>query len=95
MVVKRQPQRYAQLAVRVLGEDPYDHSEYELALIFAKRLEDHFKTLGLGTSLHELDIPREAIRHIADQLTHDGTSTVGNYSPLTRDDVIEVLELAY
>lgn len=95
VVVKRQPQRYAQLAVRVLGEDPYDHSEYELALIFAKRLEDHFKTLGLGTSLHELDIPREAIRHIADQLTHDGTSTVGNYSPLTRDDVIEVLELAY
>lgn len=94
-VARRQPQRYAQLAVRVLGADPYDDSEEQLALYFADYLESYFKLFGLATSLHELNIPESSIEHIAEQVTDGGTKTVGNYSPLTRNDVVEVLRLAY
>ena len=94
-VARRQPQRYAQLAVRVLGADPYDDNEERLALLLADYFESFFKLFGLATSLNELNIPETAIEHIAERLTDGGSRTVGNYSPLTCDDVVEVLRLAY
>ena len=75
--------------------DPYDYTPEQAADLLADRLEEHFRALGLAVSLHELGISREGIEHVADVLTHGGATTVGNYSPLTRDDVIAVLELAY
>lgn len=94
-VSRRAPERYAQIAARVFDVDPWDHTPQQAAEILAVKLEEHFRALGLPISLHELDIPREAIATVADRLTHGGTATVGNYSPLTRDDVVAVLELAY
>ena len=94
-VAKRKPERYAQLAARVFDADPYDYTPEQAADLLADRLEEHFRALGLAVSLHELGISREGIEHVADVLTHGGATTVGNYSPLTRDDVIAVLELAY
>lgn len=95
VIARRAPQRYAQLAVRALHVDPYDHTPLEAANTLADALEHHFTLLGLATSLHELNIPREAIGTIAGNLTHDGTSTVGNYSPLNLDDVVEILNTAW
>ncbi|KFI92826.1 iron-containing alcohol dehydrogenase [Bifidobacterium saguini DSM 23967] len=94
-VGRRAPERYAQLAARVFGADPYDYTPQQAANLLADRLEEHFRALGLAVSLHELDIPRSGIEHVADVLTGNGTKTVGNYSPLNRDDVIAILELAY
>lgn len=94
-VARVAPERYAQLAVRALDVDPYDHTPLEAANALADALERHFRLLGLATSLHELDIPRSAIATIADRLTHGGTTTVGNYHPLDRGAVTEILELAY
>lgn len=94
-VSRRAPQRYAQLAARVFDADLYDNSEEQAANIFADKLEARFKNLGLATSLHELDIPKESFPHVAEVLTHGGTSTVGNYSPLDNSDVLAVLDLAY
>lgn len=99
VVARRTPQRYAQLAVRALGVDPYDHTQFEAANELANRLERHFRLLGLATSLHELGIPREAIDGIASALTRrdpsGGGATVGNYAPLSYDDVVEILETAW
>ena len=94
-VARRQPKRYAQLAVRVFDADPYDNDEEQLANYFANRIEEHFKAFGLATSLHELGIAESSIEHVADRLTLNGSKTVGNYSPLDRNDVIAVLRLAY
>ncbi|OZG67304.1 iron-containing alcohol dehydrogenase [Bifidobacterium eulemuris] len=94
-VAERRPERYAQLAVRVFGADPYDLTPREAANVLADELEDFFKTLRLPVSLRQIGVPREAIGHIADQLTHAGETTVGNYSPLSRQDVVAVLERAY
>jgi alcohol dehydrogenase YqhD (iron-dependent ADH family) len=94
-VGRRHPERYAQLAARVFHVDPFTYSPEEAAMILAQRFEDFFTAFGLATNLHELNIPRDAIEHVADELTHGGTQTVGNYYPLSKDDVIQVLELAY
>ena len=95
VVSRRVPERYSQLASRAFGIDPFDHTPRQAAALLADKLEDYFKSLGLATSLHELDIPEEAIGHIADRLTHGGSATVGNFVPLNRADVVEVLEAAY
>ena len=94
-VARRAPERYAQLAVRTLGVDPYDATPEEAAHVLADRLEEHFRLLGLATSLKALQIPHNALATIADRLTHSGTATVGNYSPLNRKDVLDVLEAAW
>lgn len=89
------PQRYAQLAVRVFGEDPYDATPEELAYAFADHLEAFFRDLGLAVSLDELSVPKTAIGELADSITANGTLTVGNYVPLDREDVVAVLTRAY
>lgn len=94
-VAERRPERYAQLAVRTLGADPYDSTAEQCAYVLADTLQEHFRNLGLATSLHELQIPRESLAVITDRLTHAGKATVGNYDPLDRADVLQVLERAY
>lgn len=93
-VARRKPERYARLAVRALGVDPYDVPAEGAALILADRLEEHFRALRLPTGLGQLGIPKDSYEHVADGLTGDGTSTVGNYSPLNRQDVLEILRQA-
>ena len=94
-VAKRAPERYAQLAARVFDVDPWEHTPLEAANLLASKLEEHFRAVGLPIGLRALGIPRDAIDRVADRLTHGGTATVGNYSPLTRDDVVAVLEQAW
>ncbi|MDO8168991.1 iron-containing alcohol dehydrogenase [Bifidobacterium breve] len=94
-VGRRQPQRYAQLETRVFGGDPYAHTESELAGLLADEFERFFKDLGLNTTLSALGIPKSSFETIADHVTDFGKGTVGNYSPLSKSDVIEVLNLAY
>ena len=79
----------------MFGADLYDSTPLQAANLLADELERHFTRLGLATNLHTLKIPREAIQAIADRVTRAGTTTVGNYSPLSRADVIAVLERAY
>lgn len=90
----RDARRYAQLAVRVFGEDPFDASPLELAYAFAYHIEDFFQALGLPTSLDELGVQQEAIEPLADELSAGGTQTVGNYLPLQREDVVRILTMA-
>lgn len=93
-VAKRQPERYAQLAVRTLGVDPYDISQEQAANVLADTLESYFAKLDLATSLSDLDITRDDFEGVAEHLTHGDTQKVGNYSPLNKADVLAVLELA-
>lgn len=92
-VAERKPTRYARLAERVFGHDPA-LGERALALLLADDFERFFSDLGLAVHLGDLGIGEDGFPRIADAVTGNGTGTVGNYSPLTRDDVIAVLELA-
>ncbi|MCI1643243.1 MAG: iron-containing alcohol dehydrogenase [Bifidobacterium crudilactis] len=93
-VAGRQPERYAQLAVRTLGADPYDLTPEQAANLLADRLEGYFSELDLATRLGDLDITDDDFEDIAEELTHEDTQTVGNYSPLSKADVLAVLKLA-
>ncbi|MFT8356044.1 iron-containing alcohol dehydrogenase [Bifidobacterium aquikefiri] len=93
-VSNRKPQRYAQLAVRALHADPFDSNDKQLAELLANALEQYFDTLGLATRLSQLGIEQNDFESIAERLTLGDTKTVGNYSPLDKNDVLNVLELA-
>lgn len=91
-IADRKPWRAALLATRVFGVDSYDHDEKSRALILADKLEDFFGSLGVKTSLGELDIGNEHFEVMAKRATRNGT--VGHYYPLNAQAFQEVLELA-
>lgn len=92
----RQPKKLAQLAVRVFGEDPFNHSEEDLALLLSAHLKDFFgRTLGLATTLAELGIGPDHFEEMARRATNNDLSPVGHYLPLDVKRFVEVLELAH
>lgn len=91
-VAKEKPWKLAQLAVRVFGADPFDHTEEELALILSDRLKEYFVLLDLKTTLTELGIRREHFEEMAKRATRNGN--VGHYVPLDERKFREILEEA-
>lgn len=58
------------------------------------RLKNFFIDMGLPVSLEELGIPREKINEMASKCTNDGTSTVGSFVKIGKQDVMKIFELA-
>ena len=53
--------------------------------------------MNMPTSLRELgltDVSDEQIAVMADKCTNNGANRVGNFVPLTREDIIEILKAA-
>ncbi len=91
---KHNPHKLAQLAVRVFNDDPFDNSEEELALSASNHLKEYFNSLGLKTSLSQLNIGDSDFDAMAKRATHNGTQTVGHYIPLDQNRFVEILRLA-
>lgn len=89
------PSKIAQFSSRVLGFDPYDNTERELALAAADYLENYFRNvLHLRTHLAELGIGTENFARMASQATHGGKDPVGHYIPLDEKRFTDILKLA-
>lgn len=93
-MAKEKPWKLAQIATRVFGVDPFDHTEQERAECLSGYLKAFFVSLDLKTSLTELGIGSEHFEEMADRATRNGTQTVGHYVPLGREKIKEILELA-
>lgn len=89
--------RFAQYAVRVMGcPMNFDHPE-ETALAGIGAMEAFYRRLNMPTNLRELGLPDvsdEQIRIMADKCTDDGRNRIGNFVPLSRDDIEEILKAA-
>jgi len=86
--------RFAQWAVRVWNVDMDVFNPEAVALQGIARLEAFSKSMGLGTRLADLGIKDDRIDEMADKCTNGNTHTVGNFVPLDRNAIREILLLA-
>lgn len=87
------PEKFAQFAVRVMGL-PDQGCREELARAGIAALKDYFRSLGMPTTMGELEIPPESYPQIADLTTENGTKTVPGFRPLAREDLLAIYRLA-
>ena len=73
---------------------PERGTKQELALEGIAALKAYFHSLGMPTTMNELEIPPEAYPQIADLTTENGTKTVPGFHPLTREDLLAIYRLA-
>lgn len=93
-MAEKLPHKFAQLASRVFGIDPYNHSEKEMALILADKMQAFFKELHLRTTLTELGIDDSKFEEMAMRATGGDKNTIGHFIPLHAKEMVEVLKLA-
>ena len=58
----------------------------------AKKLQEFFKSLGLPVTLKDLDISDDKFDKMADKTMLFGS--IGNYTELQREDVVNIYKLA-
>lgn len=93
-VYKHDINRFAQFAVRVWNVENSFWSPEKTAVEGIKRLENFLKSIGLPTNLNELGITDNRLEEMASKATASGTSSVGNFLKLHKNDVYNILKLA-
>jgi hypothetical protein len=86
--------RFAQWAVRVWNVDMDFRNPETTAREGIRRLEGFFHAMGLGTRLADLGVGGDRLDEMASKATDAGRRTVGNFVPLERAQVREILALA-
>lgn len=95
---KRWPQVYVLFAEKMLGMDVKGRDAAEVAEEAIERFECFLKSLGVETRLSECNVPSSAIEELLQdtvKIYFAADGTLGAREPLSRDDVREILKLAY
>jgi len=93
-VYKHDVARFAQIASRVWGVDNAFMDPEQTALAGIERLEVFWQSLGLSTRLSGLGIGSDRIGEMADKLSAQGTSQVGNFVKIGRAEAERIYALA-
>ena len=91
---KLKPKKFIQYAVRIFGVDPFTHTDEEIIQIGIDSTIQFFKSLGLKTTLNELNITQHHFSQMALRATKNDTQTCGHLIELTSEDIISVLTIA-
>ncbi len=91
-VYKKDVERFAQFAVRVMDQEPDFYDMEKTALKGIERLKEFFKGIGLPVTLKEANIPHDRLEEMAAKCTQRGP--VGNFVKLDKNDVLTILEMA-
>ena len=91
---RRDVNRFARYASEVWGVKGVFDDPERTALEGIARLKAFNRSIGMPVSLADAGIPDDRIPEMADKCTRGGTSTVGHFAPLNRDDVEAILRLA-
>lgn len=93
-VYKHDIYRFAQFASRVWNIDT-DYFDLETtAKKGIESLRSFFKSIGLPTTLAEIDVDDTRIEEMADKCTDGGSYEIGNFVKLGKKDIIEIYKLA-
>ena len=86
--------RFVQWAVRVWNVELDVFDREATAREGIRRMEEFFRTSGLGTRLADLGIQEDRLQEMAEKCTARNTHTVGNFVKLDQKAVLEILSLA-
>lgn len=92
-VYKEGVDKFVQFAVRVWNVDMDFEDPERTALAGIDRLKAFYKSVGLPTSLKELNIPDDRLEEMADKCTAGDTQTTGNFKKLGKQDVLNILKM--
>jgi alcohol dehydrogenase YqhD (iron-dependent ADH family) len=92
-VYKFNVNRFVQFAVRVWNIDLAYSDPKRIALLGIQKTKSFFSEIGLPISLKELKIPEDRLEEMAAKATESGP--VGNLVKLYKNDVLEILKLAF
>ncbi|RCW49902.1 MULTISPECIES: iron-containing alcohol dehydrogenase [unclassified Halanaerobium] len=91
-VYKHDVERFAQFAVRVWDVDP-DFSDLNwTAKEGIRKTKEYFHSIGMPTTLNELDIPGDRLEEMAEKCTENGS--VGSFLKLNKTDVLKIYRIA-
>jgi len=85
---------FAKFAARVFDVEPNYENLEETALEGINRLQQFIKSIGLPTTLAELEVPTNEFERMAKSATSNDTKTVGEFLKMTSKDIIAIYELA-
>ena len=70
-------------------------NDEEAILEGIKKQEDYYKSIGMPTSLEELDIKKEDIEQLAVKCSNNKTRIIPGYLPLGYKEILDIYTLAY
>lgn len=94
-VYRERPDRFANLAVRVLMVSEKDSVE-ATALAGIEAMEDFYRSIGMPVTLRELGVEptEEQILELAEKCSFGNTRTIGIVKKLGREDMAEIYRMA-
>ncbi len=90
--------RFAELGNRVFGISRDGRKDIEVAEEFINKFEGFIKEVGVPTKFSEVNIPKEDLDKIADDVVRLGCNAQGelpSIPPIKRDGLMQILKLAY
>lgn len=92
-VVRTNPSKVAQFAVRVMGVVPGEKSEREIAGEGIARLKSFYRSIGMPVTLGELGIAEPDIDRLVAKLHEHKGNPIGGYVKLTPADTEQIYKL--
>ena len=94
-VLEENPGRFAQFAVRVMGQEK-GKDDTETALRGICAMEEFYHQVEMPTSLSELGInpTEEQLHSLAEKCSHFGKRTVGCIKKLDQEDLYQIYKMA-
>ncbi len=92
-VVRTNPSKVAQFAVRVMGVVPGEKSEREIAVEGIARLKSFYRSIGMPVTLGELGIAEPDIDRLVAKLHEHKGNPIGGYVKLTPADTEQIYKL--
>lgn len=93
-VYKNDVNRFAQFAVRVWNIDNSFWDIERTAVEGIKKLESFFRAIGLPTTIRELGIEDDRLEEMAYKGSNGGTTTLGSFIKLGKEDIYNILVLS-
>lgn len=95
-VYKENPARFAQFAVNVLNVPNHFDAPERTALDGIAAMEDFFRSIGMPTSLKDMDIDltEQQIKELAYKCSFMGKRTIGAFKTLAIPDIEEIYRMA-
>ncbi len=92
-IVRTNPSKVAQFAVRVMGVVPGEKSEREIAVEGIARLKSFYRSIGMPVTLGELGIAEPDIDRLVAKLHEHKGNPIGGYVKLTPADTEQIYKL--
>ncbi len=92
-IYKKNPKRFARLARNVFDVEEKD--DLKASVLGIEKMSEYFKSIGMPTTLRELNVPKESIDRLVELCTYGYTRTVKSYVPLGEKEIKEIFELSY